>query len=63
MTQITWKRGQTWPPEMERTGSITRLRAGQGGGDEFSMDNVDVGCGTVWLGSRYKGEFGLKKHI
>lgn len=48
---------------MERTGSVTRLRAGQGGGDEFSMDNVDRGCGTVWLGSGYKGEFGLKKHI
>lgn len=48
---------------MERTGSVTRLRA-EGGGGEFSMDNVDMGCGAVWLGSGYKGgESGLEKHI
>lgn len=54
MTQITWRRWQNGPPEMECKGRITRLRAGQSRDGEFSMDNVDMGCGAIWLAGGYK---------
>lgn len=49
---------------MECTGRVTSLRAGQGGGGEFSMEKVDMRYGSVEWAVGYKsGESGLKKHV